>query len=340
MLKESIISIIVPVYNAEKHIKKFINMLNKQTYKEFEVIFINDGSTDSSYSILKQYIGKDNRFKLLDKNNGGPSSARNMGIKEATSEYLTFFDIDDTITDNAIQIFVEGIEKYNFDIIRFNYYLSTFENKKYKSGKKYDLIYLKGNNNDVKNEVISSIVEGKLSTFIWVLVIKKSFLMSNYLFFDEELKYMEDKVFYLDIFSNCQNFVFLNDLIYFYYYDVDFLNKGSDFYIYYLQNIKIVFIKIFDRVKGDSKLEIATLINVFRQLNCYLYVLYDKHETDIEFVIEKYSLFEFCKPIPKRKDLTLFEKICRIMINYSFYFGLKTVYYFKKKVFLLKKRGV
>ena len=94
------ISIIIPVYNSKKYLRKCLTSLKKQSYKNLEIILINDGSTDNSLDICNQYKKIDKRFKVYTKKNGGTSSARNYGIKKSTGDYITFVDNDDFINDN------------------------------------------------------------------------------------------------------------------------------------------------------------------------------------------------------------------------------------------------
>lgn len=91
------VSVIVPIYNAEKYISECIESITCQTYKNLEIILINDGSLDNSIKICKQYAKNDDRIKLIDVENHGVSYARNKGIEEATGEYIIFIDSDDII---------------------------------------------------------------------------------------------------------------------------------------------------------------------------------------------------------------------------------------------------
>ena len=91
------ISIIMPIYNCEKYLKRSIESVLNQTYKNLELILINDGSTDNSLKVCREYERKDDRVQVIDKKNGGVSSSRNAGFKIATGEYVTFVDADDWI---------------------------------------------------------------------------------------------------------------------------------------------------------------------------------------------------------------------------------------------------
>ena len=104
------ISIIVPVYNTEKYLSKCLNSLIKQTYKDIEIIVVNDGSKDKSLEIAKKFAKQDNRIKVFNKENGGLSSARNFGIEKASGEYIGFVDSDDYIKENMFEILYNMIK--------------------------------------------------------------------------------------------------------------------------------------------------------------------------------------------------------------------------------------
>ncbi len=115
-MKKDKVSIIVPVYNVEKYLNKCINSIINQTYKNIEIIIINDGSTDNSEKIIKEYLKKEDRIIYIRKKNGGLSSARNAGIEVANGEYICFVDSDDWIGPNYIKDNIEAIENNNSDM--------------------------------------------------------------------------------------------------------------------------------------------------------------------------------------------------------------------------------
>ena len=116
------ISIIIPVYNVEKYLATCLDSVINQTYKNLEILLIDDGSTDSSGLICEQYSKKDTRIKTIHKKNGGLSDARNVGISYASGDYISFIDSDDFIDINTFTILNQYIKQYNADIITFNYY--------------------------------------------------------------------------------------------------------------------------------------------------------------------------------------------------------------------------
>ena len=114
MNNEYLISIIVPVYNVEPFISECINSILIQSYKNFELILVNDGSTDNSPTICEQYASKDKRIKVIHKANGGLSDARNWGLKFSSGEYVVFLDSDDYWNDcDALFSLYSLLNKYS-----------------------------------------------------------------------------------------------------------------------------------------------------------------------------------------------------------------------------------
>ena len=101
------ISIIIPVYNVENYLAECLNSVVNQTYRNIEIIIVNDGSTDNSFSIIQQYQLQDERIKIINQENQGLSAARNAGMKVASGEYLWFVDSDDYVAINACEEFVK-----------------------------------------------------------------------------------------------------------------------------------------------------------------------------------------------------------------------------------------
>ena len=103
--KQEMISVIIPVYNSEKYLHKCIDSVLSQSYTNFEVILVNDGSTDKSGAICDEYAEKDEKVRVFHKENGGVSSARNLGIEKAIGKYVCFIDSDDWVYDKLLESF-------------------------------------------------------------------------------------------------------------------------------------------------------------------------------------------------------------------------------------------
>lgn len=125
---KEMISIIIPIYNAEKNLRVCLDSIMHQTYNNFEVILINDGSTDSSSQIIKEYLKKDNRFKCFNQKNSGVAIARNNGIKYAKSKFLMFMDNDDKIDNNYLESMLNEMDEKT-DIVIDGYKRETYDGK-------------------------------------------------------------------------------------------------------------------------------------------------------------------------------------------------------------------
>ena len=126
-----LISVLMPVYNVKDYVAEAIDSILNQTYTNFELIIINDGSTDGSGSIAETYKAKDKRIKLYHIENGGIANARNLALSYAQGEFVTFVDSDDTVKEDYLECLYEGLSKYNADISFCSYYRYVEEEKMY-----------------------------------------------------------------------------------------------------------------------------------------------------------------------------------------------------------------
>ena len=127
------ISLIIPVYNVEKYLSKALKSVEKQTFKDFEVIIINDGSTDNSMDIINEFVGRNKNFIVIDQENRGLSEARNRGICVSRGKYIAFMDSDDYIEENFLEVLYDNAVKHDADIVccNFNFYYPENELKVY-----------------------------------------------------------------------------------------------------------------------------------------------------------------------------------------------------------------
>lgn len=200
MNRNELISIIVPVYNKEKYIKKCIESIIGQTYSNIEIILVNDGSTDSSLKILNEYQKQDSRINVIDKKNGGVSSARNAGIKKASGEKLLFVDADDYIADD----YVENLIKYDYDYVMCSY--QTLQNETIIAENRYEEDIESGN---VCNEVLKPQYK-RMIAMPYLKTFKKSILLDNNISFDETMRYGEDTCFVMQYLNYCSNAKIIN----------------------------------------------------------------------------------------------------------------------------------
>ncbi len=177
------ISIIIPCYNAEKTIKRCLESVISQTYKNIEIVIINDGSIDKTDSIIKKYIN-DNRIKYYNRSNHGIGKTRNFGIKEATGEYITFLDSDDYLPNDAIDNLYKLAQKNKLDLVVSDYYVDN-KNIKSEKIKSFPITNVKNNPNLIFD----------INLAPWNKLYKKE-LIEN-IKFEENLKY-EDAPFVIE----------------------------------------------------------------------------------------------------------------------------------------------
>ena len=178
------ISIIVPVYNVEHYIKRCITSILAQTFLDYELWLIDDGSTDNSGKICDDYSNKDTRIRVIHKPNGGASSARNVGIDNATGQYITFIDSDDYIEDQYLQ---NLYNESNFELVISDFTYEHFESYPPK---------LESDKLRTKNEIIEHIRKySNYYEFVVSKLFKTQILNDKDIRFNERLKAGEDMTF-------------------------------------------------------------------------------------------------------------------------------------------------
>ena len=115
------VSVVLPIYNVEKYLKKSVQSVQNQTYRNLEIILVDDGSKDSSGRICDELSKEDSRIQVVHKNNGGLASARNSGYEVATGEYVMYIDSDDCVKEDTVKKCVDAIERDKSDVVIFGY---------------------------------------------------------------------------------------------------------------------------------------------------------------------------------------------------------------------------
>ena len=207
-MKKKKISVIIPIYNGEKDLIRCVKSILNQTYKEIEIILINDGSTDSTSEICIELKKSDKRIKYLSTENKGVSHARNKGLLMATGEYITFVDSDDYLEPNMYEEMMNNILESNTDIGICEY----DEGKE--TGASDSSIEIFDRKEAIENLFNNDSYRG----FLWNKIYKKEILMKdgNFILFDERLKILEDLVYNYTVFEKANKIVYNHSKFYHY----------------------------------------------------------------------------------------------------------------------------
>lgn len=214
------ISIIVPIYNAEKSLSKTINSVQEQTLLDIEIILVNDGSTDNSLSLCKAHAKDDNRIKVINKENEGVSSARNAGMKAATGEYIGFVDAGDWIEPEMYEKMYKKAKMFQADIGMCNYII-------HKKGKKTPISINDHCSLITGQDIIYEIIGNMISPFntkdkqnimgsVCRLIVNADLIKKHSINFQTEIPLMEDLIFCVEIFLKA-NAVSINKEFYYHY---------------------------------------------------------------------------------------------------------------------------
>lgn len=232
---EQKVSIIVPVYNVEKYLKRCVDSLVGQSYPNLEILLVDDGSKDDSLSICKEYELKDSRIRVFHKENEGLGLTRNYGIERATGEYITFVDSDDYLTSDAVEAMLRKATATDADVVIANMFYKDEEMKVAVTERLYmgtdikDVIVdrMMGNYAE-KNDALSYTATAKL--------FKKRLFDENNLKFPSERKLIwEDLAFSVEAYPICEKVYVLHKPVYYYCF-----NEGSLTHIYKPNKLELV----------------------------------------------------------------------------------------------------
>ena len=206
------VSVIIPVYKAEYFLDKCVSSIINQTYENLEIILVDDGTPDNSPKMCDEWAKKDKRIKVIHKENGGASSARNKGLEDCTGDYIYFCDSDDFIEINCIEKLVDKIKDNDVVIMGYN---------KVNGDKITAKVY---NDKLSQNEFISEIIHEWDFGLLWNKLYKKEFIKSK---FNEKFKIREDLLFNSEYFKNVKKIGLINEPLYNYIDNPNSLTKGA-----------------------------------------------------------------------------------------------------------------
>lgn len=217
---DSLISIIVPVYNTENYLEKCLYSLVNQTYKNIEIIIVDDGSPDNSMNIIQKFVLADNRVKVISQKNQGLSGARNTGMNNTNGDYIMFIDSDDWIEIDTCEKAINASEKYNADVVFWSY-IKEFSNSQKDNYlfDKTEIIWSEKNINQLSRRMVG-LVGDELANpqsidnlvTAWGKLYKKS-VIGDVRFTDTKIIGTEDALFNIEVFLGINSAVYIPDLL-------------------------------------------------------------------------------------------------------------------------------
>ncbi len=203
-------SLILPIYNVEKYLKECVDSILAQTFNDYEVILVNDGSTDSSPEICDEYVEKHSQIKVVHKQNGGQSTARNRGFGEAEGEYIVFLDSDDFICDHDFLKCLYEKTKNKPDIISYKY-CKFYDDKKEFGSCNYTFGDI-GDHEDIATQMEKLVRKDAFFCSAWSKAVRRELLEENDIKFDENSR-CEDMDWYFNVITKAETMAFLDKTI-------------------------------------------------------------------------------------------------------------------------------
>lgn len=209
------VSVIVPIHNAEKTLSRCVESILAQSYKNLEIILVNDGSADGSLEICQSFLNMDNRVVVIDKNKGGVSSARNSGLRAVSGDFIQFVDADDILKPNMMEKLVEAMLKTNADVVICGY--NRISGKCINTKQPKSALYSEAS---AFKDTFVELYKGAFFNAPWNKLYRRDKIKT---LFDENISMGEDLLFNLAYFSNCDKISVISDN--FYNYDATSQNS-------------------------------------------------------------------------------------------------------------------
>ncbi len=334
------VSVIIPIYNSEKKLCRCVDSVLSQTYTDFELILVDDGSTDSTPQICDDYALKDKRIKVIHKSNEGVSAARNDGIKIAKGNYITFVDSDDYIDPIFLERALDFVEKYSADVYICGILFEKWLNNQIISKRKYG-------NAQIKKYSAKTLLEANETDYPLINIsgpccklFPRKKLINNNIFFNEEMSRGEDSDFNLQVINSMDSFVFDSETFYHYTF-----NEGETLFNSYRNDIYEITASVYGNMydtmirKQCSKKSIITFKNMYvgLMIGCiHHYYIYRKKNNNKERseIISKISKDElFCKCRISQIS-SIKNKILTLLLKTKLFFCIKmlfSVYYINRQ---------
>lgn len=288
------ISIIVPIYKVENYLERCINSILNQTFKDYELLLIDDGSPDNCANICDKFSKIDSRIKVIHQQNHGVAYTRNVGISLAKGEYVTFVDSDDYVDKDFLSELYNKAEQQKLDFVYCNYF-------RCKSNKQEEITEKECH---APMEAINASLEGTLDGYLWLKLIRNSILKENCITFEENINLWEDIIFTIKVLFSCKSVGYVNKCLYYYntdnqnsYCNKNYQNRNKD-----LLNAENY---IEEFLKNNNYCEIEYIYKL--QIKVVLLIFYSAKT--IKEKKKALSLFNNSKKIYKNKEIQLHNRI-------------------------------
>jgi len=338
-----LISVVIPVYNTSKFLKKCLDSIINQSYNNLEIIIINDASTDNSSEIINEYALKDNRIKsIINKDNMGWSEARNIGINKATGDYITFIDSDDFISFDSIEILYTSLKDNNVNLAIPQYILFDIKSKHFYKDSYHNNNFFINDLNEIKlvnkNHLLNNLVNINVSVFkLYNLKIIKD----NNIYFPKNLTFEDSVFFYMFLLhDNKTEVLYANTAVYFYIQNNSAITQN---------NSKFVDIMKINKLVKDLFIKHNLYDKYYNSINYYLcnHILYwgltgknNSLNRDITYFKEASNFLNqeidnnYLNNILKHHHRFYYNKLKKIKHNYkSFYYKMLLKDIYKQSIF-------
>lgn len=308
------VSIIVPVYNVEKYLAKCLDSCINQTFKDLEIICVNDGSTDRSLDILLHYQNLDSRIKIINKDNGGLSSSRNVGVNNAEGKYLLFLDSDDFLSSVAIEHLYKNAQSNSSDVVIFDFFLGHVN-----PSQRQILTISRWADNRYENKPFNADnIEQDDFLLIphtaWLKLYRTEFLKQNNITFIEGIIY-EDVPYFASVFTKAEKITYLKEPLYHYIIGRDGQIMGkNDETLFDIITVYKEFFAIFKQSSYFEKFKHSLYLLMMRDFLARLRIIRDDLKEklfvaykNIDFNIDYDYYDNYCKLESERVCVTFFK---------------------------------
>ncbi len=261
---EKLISVIVPVYNAQTYLPHCVDSILRQSYQKLEIILIDDGSTDMSYAMCDEYAAMDRRVKVIHKENGGVTSARKAGLAEAAGEYIGFVDSDDWIEPHMYETLYKLFEENDLDIISCGFYREGGEETEIRSDGLKEGMHVILDHDAFMQEVMkgNKLYSENICSYLWSKLIRKEILINCQKRICDRITYIEDRALLYTCYYETRRLFILKKPLYHYRIRKDSLVNAADEYLISKLNDVFVYLKhLF--LSHDASLELLKLNDRF-----------------------------------------------------------------------------